>query len=66
MRLFDFNYSWNKSTTLVILPEPMFKENYFSALEAVLFGQTRHGDFSRRIFEKLQWERNTMESNPSY
>jgi len=66
MRSFDFNYSWNKSTNLVKLPESMFKENSFSALNAVLFGQTRHGDFSRRIFANLQWERNTRESNPGY
>jgi len=44
----------------------MFKENSFSALNAVLFGQTRHGDFSRWIFANLQWERNTRESNPGY
>jgi hypothetical protein len=66
MHLFDFNYSWNKPTNLVKLPKRMFKENSFSALHALLFGQTGYGDFSRRIFANLQWERNTRESNPGY
>ena len=52
------SYSWNKSTSLVKLPEFMFNENSFIALHAVLSGQTRHGYFGRRIFADLQWERN--------